>query len=73
MQSYYLRMTIENMNSLRFIPQKDYNANRLLSGILQLSSHTSLLVDETLLEQGQLDTTGQCMTKEMELVNMSSQ
>ncbi|XP_040217398.1 mini-chromosome maintenance complex-binding protein isoform X1 [Rana temporaria] len=56
--SYYLRMTIENMNSLRFIPQKDYNANRLLSGILQLSSHTSLLVDETLLEQGQLDTTG---------------
>lgn len=56
--SYYLRMTIENMNRLRFIPQKDYNANRLLSGILQLSSHTSLLVDETLLEQGQLDTTG---------------
>ncbi|CAI9620864.1 unnamed protein product, partial [Staurois parvus] len=56
--SYYLPMTIENMNSLRFIPQKDYTANRLLSGILQLSSNTSLLVDETLLEQGQLDTTG---------------
>ncbi|KAM5142375.1 mini-chromosome maintenance complex-binding protein [Mantella aurantiaca] len=56
--SYYLPMTIENMNRSRFIPQKDYAANRLLSGVLQLSSHTSLLVDETLLEQGQLDTTG---------------
>ncbi|XP_072280818.1 mini-chromosome maintenance complex-binding protein isoform X2 [Pyxicephalus adspersus] len=56
--SHYLPMTIENMNRLRFIPQKDYTANRLLSGILQLSSHTSLLVDETLLEQGQLDTMG---------------
>ncbi|XP_018431141.1 PREDICTED: mini-chromosome maintenance complex-binding protein, partial [Nanorana parkeri] len=56
--SYYLPMTIENMNGLRFIPQKDYTANRLLSGVLQLSSHTSLLVDETLLEQGQLDTKG---------------
>ncbi|MEE6486655.1 hypothetical protein FKM82_014659 [Ascaphus truei] len=56
--SHYLRMTIENMNSLRFIPHKDYAANRLVSGLLQLAPHTSLLVDETLLEQGQLDTTG---------------
>ncbi|XP_053548632.1 mini-chromosome maintenance complex-binding protein [Bombina bombina] len=56
--SYYLSMTIENMNSLRFIPQKDYSANRLVSGLLQLSTHTSLLVDETVLEQGQLDTQG---------------
>ncbi|KAM4703692.1 mini-chromosome maintenance complex-binding protein isoform 2-T2 [Rhinophrynus dorsalis] len=56
--AHYLPMTIENMNSLRFIPHKDYSANRLVSGLLQLSPQTSLLVDETLLEQGQLDTAG---------------
>ncbi|XP_073540700.1 mini-chromosome maintenance complex-binding protein [Phyllobates terribilis] len=56
--SHYLPMTIENMNSSRFIPRKDYTTNRLVSGLLQLPSHTSLLVDETVLEQGQLNTTG---------------
>ncbi|OXB82592.1 UNVERIFIED_CONTAM: hypothetical protein H355_005847 [Colinus virginianus] len=56
--SYRLQMTIENMNHSRFIPHKDYTANRLVSGILQLASNTSLVVDETQLEQGQLDTKG---------------
>ncbi|KAM4032024.1 mini-chromosome maintenance complex-binding protein isoform 2-T2 [Anomaloglossus baeobatrachus] len=56
--SHYLPMTIENMNLSRFIPRKDYSANRLVSGLLQLPSHTLLLVDETVLEQGQLSTTG---------------
>lgn len=56
--SYYLPMTIENMNTKRFIPCKDYSANRLVSGLLQLPSHTLLVVDETVLEQGQLDTAG---------------
>ncbi|NXN67927.1 MCMBP protein, partial [Himantopus himantopus] len=56
--SYHLQMTIENMNHSRFIPHKDYTANRLVSGVLQLASNTSLVVDETQLEQGQLDTTG---------------
>ncbi|XP_069608764.1 mini-chromosome maintenance complex-binding protein isoform X1 [Ranitomeya imitator] len=56
--SHYLPMTIENMNFSRFIPRKDYSANRLVSGLLQLPSHTLLLVDETILEQGQLNTTG---------------
>ncbi|KFP18174.1 Mini-chromosome maintenance complex-binding protein, partial [Egretta garzetta] len=56
--SYCLQMTIENMNNSRFIPHKDYAANRLVSGVLQLASNTSLVVDETQLEQGQLDTTG---------------
>ncbi|KAG8517368.1 Mini-chromosome maintenance complex-binding protein, partial [Galemys pyrenaicus] len=51
-------MTIENMNHLKFIPHKDYVANRLVSGLLQLPSNTSLVIDETLLEQGQLDTPG---------------
>jgi hypothetical protein len=51
-------MTIENMNHLKFIPHKDYAANRLVSGLLQLPDNTSLVIDETLLEQGQLDTPG---------------
>lgn len=46
------------MNHSRFIPHKDYTANRLVSGLLQLASHTSLVIDETQLEQGQLDTAG---------------
>ncbi|XP_069468048.1 mini-chromosome maintenance complex-binding protein isoform X2 [Ambystoma mexicanum] len=56
--SHHLRMTIQNMNELKFIPRKDYTANRLESGILQLAGHTSLMLDETTLEQGQLDTAG---------------
>uniref|UniRef100_A0A2K6NHM0 Mini-chromosome maintenance complex-binding protein n=1 Tax=Rhinopithecus roxellana TaxID=61622 RepID=A0A2K6NHM0_RHIRO len=56
--SFRLQMTIENMNHLKFIPHKDYTANRLVSGLLQLPSNTSLVIDETLLEQGQLDTPG---------------
>uniref|UniRef100_G1NFW4 Mini-chromosome maintenance complex-binding protein n=1 Tax=Meleagris gallopavo TaxID=9103 RepID=G1NFW4_MELGA len=56
--SYRLQMTIETMNHSRFIPRKDYTANRLVSGILQLASNTSLVIDETQLEQGQLDTKG---------------
>ncbi|XP_058437327.1 mini-chromosome maintenance complex-binding protein isoform X3 [Marmota monax] len=56
--SFRLQMTIENMNHLKFIPHKDYTANRLVSGLLQLPNNTSLFIDETLLEQGQLDTPG---------------
>ncbi|KAK2493804.1 hypothetical protein MC885_001160 [Smutsia gigantea] len=56
--SFRLQMTIENMNHLKFIPHKDYTANRLVSGLLQLPNNTSLIIDETLLEQGQLDTPG---------------
>jgi hypothetical protein len=38
--------------------RKDYDGNRLLSGILQLSAHTHLVLDETCLEPGQLDSNG---------------
>uniref|UniRef100_A0A3Q2QPJ6 Mini-chromosome maintenance complex-binding protein n=1 Tax=Fundulus heteroclitus TaxID=8078 RepID=A0A3Q2QPJ6_FUNHE len=56
--SYYLAMTLQNMNQMRLVPKKDYVANRLVSGALQLAKNTSLFLDETQLEQGQLDTTG---------------
>uniref|UniRef100_A0A665TFA7 Mini-chromosome maintenance complex-binding protein n=1 Tax=Echeneis naucrates TaxID=173247 RepID=A0A665TFA7_ECHNA len=43
--SFYLGMSLQNMN-------------RMLSGVLQLASNTSLFLDETQLEPGQLDPTG---------------
>ncbi|XP_074640725.1 mini-chromosome maintenance complex-binding protein-like isoform X2 [Tubulanus polymorphus] len=57
-KTYMLPMTLEFMNKKSFVPRKDYTANRLISGILQLSERTHLVVDETLLKQGQLDATG---------------
>ncbi|KAL6487079.1 hypothetical protein MHYP_G00037050 [Metynnis hypsauchen] len=56
--SYQICMSLHNMNNQRMVPRKDYTANRLVSGTLQLASNTSLFLDETQLEQGQLDTIG---------------
>ncbi|KAG8224647.1 hypothetical protein J437_LFUL003081, partial [Ladona fulva] len=56
--SHYLPMTIDNINKLTFRPKKDYKTNRLTSGILQLSSNTHLVLDETVLTTGQLDSNG---------------
>lgn len=63
LQSYYLCMSLQNMNQMRLVPKKDYVANRLVSGALQLARNTSLFLDETQLEQGQLDTTGEASRK----------
>ncbi|KAJ8310714.1 hypothetical protein KUTeg_012579 [Tegillarca granosa] len=57
-KSHLLPLTIDNMNTMKLNPQKDYTANRLKTGLLQLSSDTSLVVDETVLQPGQLDTNG---------------
>uniref|UniRef100_UPI00358FA7D1 mini-chromosome maintenance complex-binding protein isoform X2 n=1 Tax=Myxine glutinosa TaxID=7769 RepID=UPI00358FA7D1 len=56
--SFRLPMTLEMMNGQRFCPRKDYSANRLLAGILQLASGSLLMIDETELQAGQLDVTG---------------
>lgn len=55
---HFLSMTLNNMNSLNFVPKKDYTANRLKSSILQLSQSTNLIVDETALQAGQLNANG---------------
>ncbi len=52
-------MSLQNMNNQRMVPRKDYTANRLVSGTLQLANNMSLFLDETQLEQGQLDATGE--------------
>ena len=51
-------MSLDNMNKMAYIPKKDYKANRLQSGILQLADKTHLVLDETALQPGQLDTNG---------------
>lgn len=38
--------------------RKDYECNRLTSGILQLSDHTHLVLDETCLTAGQVSASG---------------
>lgn len=60
-------MSLQNMNQIRLVPKKDYVANRLVSGALQLAKNTSLYLDETQLEQGQLDTTGGSPRKPQEV------
>ncbi|GFN89275.1 CAMP-responsive element-binding protein 3-like protein 4 [Plakobranchus ocellatus] len=57
-QSVYLEMSIENMNCATLIPKKDYAQNRVTAGMLQLANGTTLVVDETALEQGQLNPQG---------------
>ena len=55
---YFLSMTLQKMNTLNFMPTKDYSANRLKSSILQLTDGTNFVVDETALEAGQLNGNG---------------
>ncbi|XP_011049516.1 PREDICTED: mini-chromosome maintenance complex-binding protein isoform X2 [Acromyrmex echinatior] len=57
-KSYFLEITLENLNELALIPKKDYECNRLTSGILQLSDNTHLILDETGLNPGTLTATG---------------
>ncbi|KAI9561857.1 hypothetical protein GHT06_012819 [Daphnia sinensis] len=53
-KAHYLPMSLENLNTLRMIPKKDYQENRLIAGCLQLSSQTHLVLDETAMTEGQL-------------------
>ncbi|KAL0111920.1 hypothetical protein PUN28_013261 [Cardiocondyla obscurior] len=57
-KSHFLEMNLENLNELALIPKKDYECNRLTSGVLQLSSDTHLVIDETGLTTGTLTATG---------------
>ncbi|KAK9871140.1 hypothetical protein WA026_011422 [Henosepilachna vigintioctopunctata] len=57
-KSHYLPLTIENLNNITFVPKKDYESDRLVSGLLQLSANTSLVLDETKLQPGKLDQAG---------------
>lgn len=57
-KSHFLEITLENLNDLTLTPKKDYECNRLTSGMLQLSNNTHLVIDETGLTVGQLSQAG---------------
>ncbi|XP_021769315.1 mini-chromosome maintenance complex-binding protein-like [Chenopodium quinoa] len=51
-------LTIEYLNSASLAPKKDYQANKLVPGALQLAEGSHLIIDETLLQAGTLNPTG---------------
>lgn len=57
-KSEYLSIEIHTMNNMDMIPRKCYTSNRLLTGLLQLSDRTHLVLDETNLQPGNLDDKG---------------
>ncbi|KAK0097807.1 hypothetical protein PV326_013648 [Microctonus aethiopoides] len=57
-KSHYFEVTLDNLNDLSLVPKKDYECNRLSSGMLQLSNNTHLVIDETKLTSGQVSASG---------------
>jgi hypothetical protein len=51
-------LTVDSLNNGKWRPQKDYDANRLVAGRLQVASGTVMVFDETKLSQGQLHDAG---------------
>lgn len=51
-------MSLDNLNKLKFTPVKDYDSDRLVSGVLQLPNRCHLILDETVMQPGQLDVAG---------------
>lgn len=58
-------LSVANLNSTTMIPKKDYDQNRLVAGMLQLANGTELLVDETRMDEGQLNENGVANLKAM--------
>ncbi|CAK7339947.1 unnamed protein product [Dovyalis caffra] len=51
-------LTVEYLNTASLAPKKDYQINRLMPGVLQLAEGSHLIVDETRLETGTLNSVG---------------
>ena len=47
-------LSIDSLNKSNLIPNKDYNKDRLITGMLQLPNNFSLILDETVLNAGEL-------------------
>uniref|UniRef100_A0A0K8V9G6 Mini-chromosome maintenance complex-binding protein n=1 Tax=Bactrocera latifrons TaxID=174628 RepID=A0A0K8V9G6_BACLA len=56
--SHYITMTAETMNESTFGPKKDYETNKLVSGMLQLAPQTHLVIDETFTKSDRLNSNG---------------
>ncbi|OAY46352.1 mini-chromosome maintenance complex-binding protein isoform X2 [Manihot esculenta] len=51
-------LTLEYLSRSSLAPKKDYQTNRLIPGVLQLAEGSHLIIDETLLETGTLNSVG---------------
>jgi hypothetical protein len=58
LQLHVVAMSLENLNARSFVPVKDHDKDRLVSGLLQLANGTQLVLDETALHEGQLTEIG---------------
>lgn len=56
--SHYLPLSRQHLETTNFVPHKDFEANRLVSGLLQLPKGTHLILDETAMTNGQLSAKG---------------
>ncbi|KAH0553492.1 hypothetical protein KQX54_001236 [Cotesia glomerata] len=53
-KTHLFECTLDNLNNSKLVPEKDYDSDKLISGILQLSDNTHLIIDETKLIPGQV-------------------
>ncbi|CAF0825447.1 unnamed protein product [Brachionus calyciflorus] len=56
--SHMFKLSIDNMNISNLIPNKDYSKEKLISGMLQLPELFHLVIDETVLNAGELKQKG---------------
>ncbi|KAG5031668.1 hypothetical protein GLYMA_06G143400v4 [Glycine max] len=56
--TFCIPLTVEYLNSVSLTPKKNYDTNRLETGVLQLAEGSHLIVDETKLEAGTLNSVG---------------
>ncbi|KAK3004499.1 hypothetical protein RJ639_018762 [Escallonia herrerae] len=56
--THFLPLTVDYLNTASLAPVKDYETNRLVSGLLQLAEGSHLTIDETQLQSGTLNPTG---------------
>ncbi|GAV62484.1 LOW QUALITY PROTEIN: MCM_bind domain-containing protein/Racemase_4 domain-containing protein, partial [Cephalotus follicularis] len=56
--THSIPLTLKYLNSTSLAPKKDYQINRLTPGLLQLAEGSHLIIDETQLESGTLNSFG---------------
>ncbi|KAF7830871.1 mini-chromosome maintenance complex-binding protein [Senna tora] len=56
--THCIPLTVEYLNTTPLAPRKDYDTNRLVTGVLQLAEGSHIIVDETKLEAGTLNSMG---------------
>ncbi|XP_058753101.1 mini-chromosome maintenance complex-binding protein-like [Vicia villosa] len=56
--THCIPLTVEYLNTASLAPKKNYDKNRLETGVLQLAEGSHLIVDETKLEAGTLNSVG---------------